>query len=497
MLASTDPKVVQQQARQRNLREYYPHELSERQKRFLGLDEYEAFYGGAAGGGKSDALLAAALEYVHVPGYRAIIFRRTCPNLDDLIERTHEWLHGKADWTQQKLRWRFPSGATLRFGHMQHDADKFNYKGPAFQFVGWDELSEFLETQYGYLFSRIRRPECQKHKPQFDPQCQTCQFSKHLAQVPLRVRSASNPDGEGRLWVRKMFVSDEAADAICSGVYGDLYYNEYNGRRIPMVPSRIEDNPGLDQESYIRESLDRLDPISRARLRVGDWRVQAAGLIRAEWLRYYTMRGQHIQLLGIDGRVCDQVDERECQRIVTIDTAGTSEDKDREAKGKPHSWSVAQVWDYLPSRYGRKMVLRHQWRERVNFPDLKERVRTVNREWRPSRLVVERAHFGDPLYYDMRNEGLPFETIDPAGKGKAERAKDLFTMLDSGEVFLPHRNNPGAGAFLGELESEWLSWQGTKDEVADQIDPASYAATLCGQATSSWGGVIFSGGLTR
>src|SRR4051812_7334087 len=93
---------------------HYPHPP---QEAFLSLDCREAMYGGAAGGGKSDALLMAALQYVDVPGYSALILRRTFPDLalpGAIMDRSKEWLHGTdAHWNENERRWTFPSGATL------------------------------------------------------------------------------------------------------------------------------------------------------------------------------------------------------------------------------------------------------------------------------------------------------------------------------------------------------------------------------------------------
>ena len=116
---------------------YIVHEPYVKQQVFMSLKQKEAFYGGAAGGGKSDALLMCALQYVDVPGYAAIIFRKTFADLvkpSALIDRARGWL---APWTATKeVRWVekerkfvFPSGAILQFGYMETDKDRFNYQG--------------------------------------------------------------------------------------------------------------------------------------------------------------------------------------------------------------------------------------------------------------------------------------------------------------------------------------------------------------------------------
>ena len=103
-----------------------------KQVRFMERPEYECLYGGAAGGGKSDALLIEALRQVHIPHYRAIIFRKTYPQLTELIDRSqalYSLAFPKARYNDGKHVWTFPSGAKIYFGSMQHSKDKTNYQG--------------------------------------------------------------------------------------------------------------------------------------------------------------------------------------------------------------------------------------------------------------------------------------------------------------------------------------------------------------------------------
>lgn len=230
---------------------YCPHDPTARQSEFLALNGLEALYGGAAGGGKSDALLMAALQHVHRPRYAALLLRRTYADLSlpgALMDRCGDWLRASdAHWNDQKKTWTFPSGASITFGYLETEKDKYRYQGAEFQFIGFDEATQFSETQYRYLLSRLRRLAG--------------------AEVPLRARCASNPGGVGHEWVKSRFV--KAADP-----------------ERPFIPAKLEDNPHLDREEY-EKSLAQLDHITRAQLRSGDWDVLPEGRkFKREWFSF-------------------------------------------------------------------------------------------------------------------------------------------------------------------------------------------------------------------
>lgn len=248
-LSPADLEVLRQNLTPR-LTKYIPHAPTVKQTAFLCLDVKEAFYGGAAGGGKSDALLMAALQYVDIPGYNAIIFRRTYSDLSlpgALMDRAAAWLAPTdAAWAEQEKKWSFPSGASLSFGYLENEGQKFRYASSEFQFIGWDELTQFAETQYSFLFSRLRRNTTQTDDG-----------------IPLRVRSAANPGGPGHEWVRNKFIVNP-------------------GSRI-FIPAGLVDNPYLNREEYT-ESLMELDHLTRRQLMDGDWEAQLEGtLFHREW----------------------------------------------------------------------------------------------------------------------------------------------------------------------------------------------------------------------
>jgi len=445
---------------------YCPHTPFPKQQAFLDLNCREALYGGGAGPGKTDALLMAALKFVHVPGYSALILRRDYPRLalpNAIMDRAHQWLRNtSAVWNAQSRTYRFPSGAVLQFGYIDSPDDRYRYASSEFQFIGWDELTEFRlgvgdDNPYEFMFSRIRKA------PDLP--------------VPLRMRAASNPGNIGHHYVKRRFVTDEALAALRDD-RPRVFFADPQHRDRAFVPALLADNPFIDREQYV-QNLMHLPSVTRARLLQGDWSIVEDAIIRPDWLRYYETRGEIlIPLNKFRDPLKDVIDARECTRLATIDTAGTSRQKAEERKGRPPSWSVCQVWEYWPKH--RFLFLRHVWRDRVNWDGLKSGVRQVLRDWRPGTTLIENAHHGPPLYHELLSE-FNCQLVDPvtpqmrgqSGRpGKVERATPLLTKLENGEVFLPRANN----TWLADLEQEWLAWTGLDDEPADQVDAAAYAA---------------------
>jgi predicted phage terminase large subunit-like protein len=129
------------------------------QSLFLSNPAYEVGYGGAAGSGKSFALLLELASEIDDAEYAAIAFRRTFGELKKtLIEESKRIYPGLGGvYHESDHLWRFPSGARIYFGHLQHVSDISNYKGPEFGRVIFDELTSFAEAQYRFLFTRLRR----------------------------------------------------------------------------------------------------------------------------------------------------------------------------------------------------------------------------------------------------------------------------------------------------------------------------------------------------
>lgn len=230
----------------------------EKQNEFLSAGEFEVLYGGAAGGGKTDAILIDALGLQQNAtgnrNYQAIIFRRTFPDLKDLIDRADQLfpvIIPGADYNKQTHVWTFPSGARVEFGHIQYDADKYKHRGRAYQYIGWEELSLWpTPGPYEYLLSRLRSAD-----PTLKCYC----------------RSNTNPDGPGAKWVKDRWKIPVAGTATRFDVeLKDPDTDIVTIRVRRFIPARLADNPHLATSGY-RETLLMLDDDTRDALLRGKW----------------------------------------------------------------------------------------------------------------------------------------------------------------------------------------------------------------------------------
>lgn len=197
-------------------------------------------------GGKSFALIFDVLRYAHVPGYKAVIIRRTSPELLELIETSAQFypkMFPGAKFLTAKNMWRFPSGAIIRFGYLERKGDELQYQGHEYQYIAFDELGQWIDPWgWNYLKSRLRGNRTDPLTGEF---------------IPLQMRATSNP---GAAWVKDMFI--EAAPE------NTTFYDKA-GVSHRFIPATLLDNPHLPQE--YRQMLESLPEVEKRQLLYGDW----------------------------------------------------------------------------------------------------------------------------------------------------------------------------------------------------------------------------------
>ena len=238
------------------------------QEAFLSAGERDVLYGGAAGGGKSFALLADPLRYCHNPNHRGLLLRRTLDELTELIDKSRQ-LYTKAfpgaKFRESKSTWHFPSGATIWFTYLDKDKDVTRFQGQAFNWIGIDEITQY-PTPYvwDYLRSRLRTTdsELQQH---------------------LYMRCTANPGGVGGWWVKKTYIDNTEPNkpfaAFDIETKKEFIYppaHEKAGQPLfyrKFVPARLTDNPFLMEDGQYEAMLLSLPEVERKRLLEGDWDV--------------------------------------------------------------------------------------------------------------------------------------------------------------------------------------------------------------------------------
>lgn len=275
-------------------------------------------YGGAAGGGKSWALCFEPLRNVHVPGYSAIIFRRTSPQLTgggSVWEESTKLfrLRGGAP-REGRMDWRFPAGSTIEFRHLQHEKNKHDHQSKQYAVICFDELVQFSASQFWYLFSRNRS----------------------VCGVRPYIRAATNPDPDSwvlreliwwwideatgfpipeRAGVVRWFcrVNDQLHWANTPEELRTQFGPDTHVTSLTFIPAKLQDNPALmlADPTYLSK-LMAMPLVDRERLLGGNWKVRAAAgnVFKRHWFE-----------------LVDQAPASVVERVRAWDEAGTKPSK--------------------------------------------------------------------------------------------------------------------------------------------------------------------------
>lgn len=229
-----------------------------RQEEFLAASEDEVLYGGAAGGGKTDALVIDALglqqSAVLVHEYRALLLRRTYNELREVVDRMASIYPAAVPGAVYKVGdrlWEFPGGARIELGYLDLDSDVYRYQSRQFSWIGWEELAQWPTSRpYEYLQTRLR-------------------VSSSVA-LKCYTRATCNPDGPGARWISKRWgIKSSGGPSMMSEIV------EQQTIRRRFIPARLDDNPYLGAD--YRARLLQLDPETRAALLDGRWDEPTVG----------------------------------------------------------------------------------------------------------------------------------------------------------------------------------------------------------------------------
>ncbi len=268
------------------------------QTKFLAATEQEVLYGGAAGGGKSYSLIADPVRYFSNPHARMLIVRRSTEELRELISVSKQ-LYPRAipgiKFMERDKTWVAPNGATLWMSYLDRDDDVMRYQGQAFNWIGFDELTQWpTPYAWSYMRSRLRATKA--------------------SGLPLYMRATSNPGGPGHQWVKKHFIdpgtpnnpfwaTDENGETIRWPV-GHSRENEPLFKR-KFIPATLFDNPYLSEDGMYEANLLSLPEHQRRQLLEGDWDINEGAAFPEFNRRVHVSEPYDIPASWVRFRACD------------------------------------------------------------------------------------------------------------------------------------------------------------------------------------------------
>lgn len=390
----------------------------------------DILFGGARGGGKTDALLGDAGMYSqsYAPYFRGMLIRRTYDELDEVVARSQEiFLPLGAQWKAGRYTWVFPWGGFLKMRYLKRDEDASRYQGHSYNWLGKDEGGNF---------------------PQSAPLDKLSATLRDKNGVPIREIMTANPGGPGQPWIVDRYIKDRQPMVP--------WRDPVTGRVRVYIPSRLSDNAALlDNDPNYANRLRGSGPswLVAAWLN-GDWfATQEGGVIKSKWWKRFRVDDPDATALQVilalpPGKVVAWVH--------SWDTA----QKDKQVNDP----SVGTVWAVLETG---NAYLVDVVRKRMVYPELKKAVQDLYNKWGGDVVLIEDKASGTSLIQDLRNDSrLPVKAIEPDGD-KVTRAVSSTLLMEAGRMWLPTQ-----ARWLLDFENELTSFP-TKGVHDDQVDSVS------------------------
>lgn len=390
----------------------------------------DILFGGARGGGKTDALLGDAGIYsqAYAPHFRGLLIRRTYDELDEVVARSQElFLPLGAKWQAGRYTWRFPWGGFLKLRYLKRDEDASRYQGHSYNWLGKDEGGNF---------------------PQAAPLDKLSATLRDKNGVPIREIMTANPGGPGQSWIVDRYIRDHQPMVP--------WRDPETGRVRVYIPSRLDDNQALvsNDPNYAKRLRGSGPSWLVAAWLKGDWfATQEGGVIKSKWWRRYHLDDPdatplQIRLALPPGRVAAWVH--------SWDTAQKPE--------QVNDPSVGTVWAVMENG---EAYLVDVVRKRMEYPDLKKAAIALFDKWGGDVVLIEDKASGTSLIQDLRDStNLPVKAVMPVGD-KVTRAVTSTLLMEAGRMWIPDR-----ATWLLDFETELTSFP-TKGVHDDQVDSVS------------------------
>lgn len=400
------------------------------QELFLSSSADIAIYGGAAGGGKSWAILIEALRHVlHNPEFYAVYFRRNTVQIRNpggLWDESMK-LYGLAGGKplSSPLEWIFPQGGRVKFAHLEHDSTVMEWQGSAIPLICYDELTHFSSSQFWYMLSRNRS----------------------MCGVRPYIRATTNPDTDS--WVAKLIawwinqetgypimeragvvrwfarINDELVWADHKDEITDKYGEKFMPKSLTFIPATINDNKKLlaADPGYMANLLS-LDTVQRERLLGGNWKIRQSidGMFDEQWLKYCDVKPStlNVYIMVDPASSKKKTSDNTAMAVIGVDTN----------KNK-----------YLLDGYNHKMNLRERWLA----------LRGLRRKWKGAAGVqgvfvgYERYGMQSDMEYFAEQMELDKDCFDikelnwslNSAQSKSDRVQRLVPDFVQGRFFLP------------------------------------------------------------
>ncbi len=271
------------------------------QAAFLSSNADIAIYGGSAGGGKSFGLLFDPIRHMSNPEFQGVILRREMPmitnpgGLWDESVKLYRALGASPNSTRRE--WKFPSGMSMKFSHLQLEDDKYNWQGAQVPFLGFDEITHFTESQFFYMISRVRSTSGAKGRIRGtcnpDPDSWVAKFLEWWINQDNKDPNYGLPiperAGKLRWFIRindAMIWADSEAELI--QIYGEEYIKENPPMSVTFIPAKVTDNKILlEKDPSYMAKLNAMGRVDRARLKDGNWKIKASAgnVFRRSWFK--------------------------------------------------------------------------------------------------------------------------------------------------------------------------------------------------------------------